>query len=117
MDTSRDTSRELQFTASVLDDDSKNYHAWSHRLWTVREFSLWASEIDFAAAFITKDVRNNSAWNHRFAAATHGGGAAAPLAPGVALEDELEFARAALRLVPHNESAQVYLDALLAIGR
>ena len=57
---------ELAYTAAVLDEDSKNYHAWSHRQWVVRHFSRWESELIFVEAMIKKDVRNNSAWNQRW---------------------------------------------------
>ena len=100
----------------MLEEDAKHYHAWSHRLWAVREFGLWGGEAAFAARFIDDDVRNNSAWNHRFCAVTRGGDRGCPLAPDVSPADELAFARAALARAPSNESARRYCDAILRAG-
>lgn len=113
VESSRDASRELDFTETILAEDAKHYHAWSHRLWAVREFGLWAGEAAFAARFIADDVRNNSAWNHRYCAVTRGGDRRARLAPGVSREGELAFARDALLRAPSNESARRYRDAML----
>uniref|UniRef100_A0A1I8AZI4 Protein farnesyltransferase/geranylgeranyltransferase type-1 subunit alpha n=1 Tax=Meloidogyne hapla TaxID=6305 RepID=A0A1I8AZI4_MELHA len=58
---------ELEFTASKLEDDSKNYHAWQHREWVVERFDLFApEEMDFADSHLKEDMRNNSAWNYRY---------------------------------------------------
>ena len=61
-----DPSQELLLTGAVLDEDSKNYHAWQHRQWVVRTFKLWDGELDFVEKMLTEDLRNNSAWNHRY---------------------------------------------------
>ena len=45
--------------------DSKNYHAWSHRQWAVKHFKLWDGELAFVDRLLDADVRNNSAWNQR----------------------------------------------------
>jgi hypothetical protein len=28
-------------------EDSKNYHAWAHRQWVLKEFNLWEGELDY----------------------------------------------------------------------
>lgn len=61
-----DGSRELPFINEVLDEDSKNYHAWSYRQWVVSRFNLWDHELEYTANMLIFDVRNNSAWNYRF---------------------------------------------------
>lgn len=33
-----DSSRELEFTAEILNMDGKNYHAWQYRQWVLRTF-------------------------------------------------------------------------------
>lgn len=33
-----DPSSELEFTADILDMDSKNYHAWQYRQWVLTEY-------------------------------------------------------------------------------
>ena len=57
--------QELDFAATCLAADSKNYHAWSHRQAIVHRFSLWEQELHVTAQLIDEDVRNNSAWNQR----------------------------------------------------
>lgn len=60
---------ELDFIASILDIDTKNYHTWSYRQWLLAHFNddnLWAGELPYVEEMISDDVRNNSAWHHRF---------------------------------------------------
>ena len=41
---------ELAYIAEVLEVDSKNYHAWSHRQWLIQNVNdeeLWNRELDF----------------------------------------------------------------------
>lgn len=33
-----DPSNELEFTADILDMDSKNYHAWQYRQWVLTAY-------------------------------------------------------------------------------
>ena len=47
-------------------EDGKNYHAWSHRQWALKEFALWDGELDFICELLEIDLRNNSAWNQRW---------------------------------------------------
>lgn len=81
-----DSSAELDFTALLLDDDPKNYHAWQYRCdllatfgkenftffrqWVVEKFDLFLTErndeLGFATKCILEDLRNNSAWNYRY---------------------------------------------------
>lgn len=58
-------AEELDYAASALAADEKNYHAWAHRQWAVAHFGLWAQELAYVESMIRKDVRNNSAWNQR----------------------------------------------------
>ena len=62
----QDPSQELDFTAQILQDDAKNYHAWQHRQWVIREFDLWDNEIEYVEKLLRDDLRNNSAWNQRY---------------------------------------------------
>ena len=62
----KDPSEELQFTADILQLDAKNYHAWQHRQWVIKEFSLWEKELEYVDKLLTEDLRNNSAWNQRY---------------------------------------------------
>ncbi len=56
----------MQLTATVLEDDNKNYHAWQHRQWIIRTYNVWDSELEFVDRMIEIDFRNNSAWNERY---------------------------------------------------
>jgi protein farnesyltransferase/geranylgeranyltransferase type-1 subunit alpha len=49
-----------------LISDSKNYHAWSYRIWLIDQFGLWDGEFDFVNEKITEDPFNNSAWSYRY---------------------------------------------------
>lgn len=62
-----DVLQELDYAASCLAADAKNYHAWSHRQAIVQRFGLWDQELEVVTELIKDDVRNNSAWNQRMA--------------------------------------------------
>lgn len=61
--------KDFNWCTSIICEDSKNYHAWSYRLWIVKSFPEAADVakesryIDYALMI---DPRNNSAWNYRF---------------------------------------------------
>lgn len=41
---------ELDYIASVLEEDAKNYHAWSYRQWIVQSVDtpvIWSNEVQF----------------------------------------------------------------------
>ena len=45
---------ELDYVATVLDEDSKNYHAWSHRQWVIRtanDDAQWEKELEFGKSY------------------------------------------------------------------
>lgn len=66
--------KEFAFMNEMLEEDSKNYHVWSHRQWFIRHLDLFSfshsthinSELDYTHNLITSDLRNNSAYSHRF---------------------------------------------------
>ena len=62
----KDPSKELQFTADILQLDAKNYHTWQYRQWVIKEFGLWETELDYVDKLLKEDLRNNSAWNQRY---------------------------------------------------
>lgn len=42
--------KELDYVATVLEEDAKNYHAWSHRQWVLRTVDnddMWNEEMEF----------------------------------------------------------------------
>jgi protein farnesyltransferase/geranylgeranyltransferase type-1 subunit alpha len=57
---------EMSFLAKIFQSDSKNYHAWSYRIWLVERFSLWEGELDYAEELLDQEVTNNSAWSYRY---------------------------------------------------
>ena len=116
MDVLSIATKELDYVDRVLCDDSKNYHAWSHRQWILRTINnpqLWADEIKYAHAMILKDPRNNSAWNQRYFALHRGevgafGDCSMVLSFDEA-DEEINYAIECAKLDPYNESPWRYL--------
>lgn len=120
---SRDPGAELEFTASFLQDDSKNYHAWQYRYiattpcprrssifrqWVVDEFNLYSDEeLNYSMEHLLSDLRNNSAWNYRYFILSR-------LSDGfkddAAVEKEVTFTLQCIKRVPSNESSWSYLS-------
>ena len=67
----KDPTDELEFSASILNIDAKNYHTWQHKQWVIKEFNLWDDELQYVNKLLTDDIRNNSAWNQRYFIITH----------------------------------------------
>eukprot|EP00958_Prasinococcus_capsulatus_P004747 scaffold441_cov382-Prasinococcus_capsulatus_cf.AAC.7 len=88
--------------------DDKNYHAWAHRQWAVRLFSLWGSELEFTDRLIEADNRNNSAWNQRLWVLRYIDGGLAKYRAA-----ELESLRRMLERVPNNTCGWHHLLAIL----
>lgn len=111
---------ELEFLAEMFDKDAKNYHVWSYRQWLVRRFNLFEGydELEEMERFLRLDIRNNSAWNHRwflvFGRETDSkGGKTGWMTPKGIWEREEQYAKAAIRLAPQNESPWSYLKGLV----
>mmetsp|Transcript_8839 Transcript_8839/g.13688 ORF Transcript_8839/g.13688 Transcript_8839/m.13688 type:complete len:366 (-) Transcript_8839:33-1130(-) len=117
--------KELDYVDMILDDDNKNYHAWSHRQWIIRTINqpeLWSAEIDYSHSKILSDPRNNSAWNQRWFA-THEGEIAVnnsgknKLGGGKLTFDkaaeEANYAVCGAQVDPFNESPWRYLIGVL----
>lgn len=103
---------ELVLIKLAIDEDSKNYHAWSHYKWLVQnrlELFPLQDQLAFINELLDKDVRNNSAWSFRYFLYS--------LDPEVltdqgAFEAEREFVKAKIALAPQNESPWNYLVGL-----
>jgi protein farnesyltransferase/geranylgeranyltransferase type-1 subunit alpha len=104
-----DSSHELAFVEQILNEDSKNYHAWGYRQWVLSRFGLWEGELEFISRLLREDVRNNSAWNQRFFVLQ----ATADLASPALLAAEAEFAESHIERAPSNPSPWNYLRGLL----
>lgn len=102
---------ELPFLARMFAKDAKNYHVWSYRHWLVRHFSLWDSEIPYIESLLRADVRNNSAWNHRWFV-TFGREEGQDIDESI-LAREIEYAKAAIRQAPQNQSPWSYVRGVL----
>merc|ERR1712110_1046916 len=64
-----DVKKELDLVGFVVSNDSKNYHAWQHRvclLQTYREKFEFEQELVYVQGLIGLDYRNNSAWNYLY---------------------------------------------------
>jgi protein farnesyltransferase/geranylgeranyltransferase type-1 subunit alpha len=101
--------------SKIFESDSKNYHAWSYRVWLIERFSLWEGELEYAESLLDKEVQNNSAWSYRYFLLNKCPNSQA---------GTLEHARAELtylqvRRLPQdysNEAAWVYLRGLYHLG-
>lgn len=104
-----------------MGDDSKNYHAWSHRQWIIRTLNnpeLWSSEIEYSHSKVLSDPRNNSAWNQRWFA-LHEGKVSNAASKGSSVlsfdkaKEEAHYALSGAKVDPYNESPWRYLIGVL----
>jgi hypothetical protein len=51
---------ELAYIAKHVEEDSKNYHAWSYRQWVLEHFNLWDGELSYLDNVIDLDPRFTS---------------------------------------------------------
>ncbi|KAJ1966044.1 CAAX geranylgeranyltransferase alpha subunit [Dipsacomyces acuminosporus] len=105
--------RELQFLASAIDEDSKNFHAWSYRQWLVRTYGIWDQELAFIETMIDQDVRNNSAWNQRYFALLEDRPPSSVKLDDQVASREIMYAVEKIKLAPNNESPWSYIVGLL----
>ena len=109
--------QELEFAASCLLLDAKNYHAWAHRqavLAALGSPRLWQAELAYCERLLRDDLRNNSAWSQRrFVVAEAPLEATGPAADSYSREVDLVASK--LRLAPHNEAAWGYLRGLAVL--
>ncbi|KAJ2011770.1 CAAX geranylgeranyltransferase alpha subunit [Coemansia sp. S85] len=104
---------ELQFVSTVIEKDSKNFHAWSHRQLVVRSYGIWDQEMAFVETQINEDVRNNSAWNQRYFALTANQSADEFVLSEELADREIGYAVDKIKLAPNNESPWSYIIGLL----
>lgn len=112
--------KELSYIDRILCDDSKNYHAWSHRQWIMRtldDAQLWTDEVQYSHSKILADPRNNSAWNQRwFALHNENMSTNGKEGPTISLEksdEETNYALEGAKLDPYNESPWRYLIGII----
>lgn len=99
----------------VFEDDSKNFHAWSHLKWVINKdrqhgtdsFKDGSSLLEDCDRMIGADVWNNSAWSFRYFVFMQ--------YPALLVSnEELSFIEHSLNVAPSNESAWAYLRGLVA---
>ncbi|WFD40400.1 galactose-6-sulfurylase [Malassezia japonica] len=125
-----DPSRELAFTSTVLDLDSKNYHTWAYRQWVLAHFgglhkhdnkveapgagafpALWDGELAYVDNMLEADVRNNSAYNHRWFCVWGRllEGRIVPPELEAKRQEEIDYALNKIAVAPNNASPWNYL--------
>jgi protein farnesyltransferase/geranylgeranyltransferase type-1 subunit alpha len=100
---------ERNLCALVIEDDSKNFHAWSHLKWAVSrggsDVFTAAELLNFTASRLQEDIRNNSAWGFRYFVFS--------MYPDtLAFEHEVLYVRESIAMAPQNESTWNYLEGL-----
>jgi protein farnesyltransferase/geranylgeranyltransferase type-1 subunit alpha len=120
-----DPTNEREFMARMFEQDAKNYHVWSYRVWLVKRFNLWDSELPYLDDLISEDVRNNSAWSHRYFVifqrperseeSVSGSGDLAFTDADV--DNEIQYIQEKLDLAPQNPSPWNYLRGILKASK
>mmetsp|Transcript_34634 Transcript_34634/g.63691 ORF Transcript_34634/g.63691 Transcript_34634/m.63691 type:complete len:380 (+) Transcript_34634:86-1225(+) len=114
--------KELEYVDKILEDDSKNYHAWSHRQWIIRTLdnpTLWSTEIQYSHSKILSDPRNNSAWSQRWFALHEGSTIATDSSKTSTIlslekaKEEANYALSGAKVDPYNESPWRYLIGIV----
>lgn len=104
---------EKLIVSMVLEDDAKNFHAWSHLRWVITQSVKHAPQAFDAVqlladctALLLEDVFNNSVWAYRFfLLKTY---------PSLLdIDEELKLVTAHIASAPSNESAWSYLSGVL----
>ncbi|CAE1317795.1 FNTA [Acanthosepion pharaonis] len=90
---------------------AKNYHAWQHRQWVLKTYSLWDKELNYVDKLLSLDLRNNSAWNHRYFVICN-----TSKYTDEVIESEINYTWDYIEQTPHNESAWNYLKGVLMLN-
>jgi len=98
-----DQEREAKFLDIILALDSKNYHAWSFRVWMTKQFNLFAEEWALIDAKLKNQIDNNSVWSYRKFLSKH---------LSVSIETEEDLCYSLLLSHLDVESIWYYLDDL-----
>lgn len=107
----KDFDKEKEFLHDIYLSDSKNYHAWSYRLWFVERFQLWDGELEFVNEELSGgQFTNNSLWSYRYFLLMKTREFNREL-----VKNEINYALNLLMTKnPNNEAAWVYMKGLLA---
>ncbi|KAI9228788.1 MAG: hypothetical protein DHS80DRAFT_22936 [Piptocephalis tieghemiana] len=99
-------TQEFKVLSVALEEDAKNYHAWTYRQWLLRTYGGWEGELEFIEQLLKDDPYNNSAWNQRYLVIHHD----PSLVTLDTLKQEVSYTMDRIRLAPDNESAWNYLS-------
>lgn len=93
----------------ILEDDSKNFHAWSHYKWAIQAapantFNV-AELLEYADSLLKADVWNNSAWSFRFFIFQY-------FPDALEKHAELEYVTQKIEEAPQNESVWSYAKGM-----
>ena len=110
----KDFEIEKEILDEVFESDSKNYHAWSYRVWFIERFNLFKGELEYAESLLDDDVCNNSAWSYRYF-----------IVMKTAKQFDADVVREEIKYVTQkrlpdrldNESPWVYLRGMLATSK
>lgn len=107
------SAQEFKLTEFIFSKDSKNYHAWNHRQFTINTFKyknlgLLSDELRFTSKMIDEDVRNNSAWNQRYFIINLRG-----KTDFILVKNEFKYTFEKIKLANENDSAWNYMRGLL----
>ena len=105
---------EMNFLSEIFESDSKNYHAWSYRVWLVERFSLWEGELEYVESLLDREVTNNSAWSYRYFILNRQPNSEAGSHEYIRAEIDYVFDRR-LKQDINNEAAWVYLRGLYCV--
>lgn len=97
-----DYQEQVHFLEKIYKLDTKNYHAWSYRVWLTKRFNFHELEMRFVIELLIQDPNNNSIWSYRHFLVQNS---------SIFLEEE-NFIYSWLSKDFKNESAWLYLDDL-----
>jgi protein farnesyltransferase/geranylgeranyltransferase type-1 subunit alpha len=95
---------EFEFVDLMLENDAKNYHAWSYRYRKlIRTMLVKKHGWRDVSRWIEEDVRNNSAWHHLYQATLENGN----------FDETLNYALEKVKVTPENESVWNVISGIL----
>ena len=91
----------------VYNEDDKNYHMWTYRIWLTQQFGAWEKELDYIVQKVEENPKNNSSWSYRYFIRFHEADYTK-----VAIQ-EADYAKMYIIKDVDNESAWVYFKGVL----
>ncbi len=98
---------EYETLQKIYNEDDKNYHMWTYRMWLTQNFSQWKDEEKDIVKKIETNPKNNSAWSYRYFITFHN------VDYTKVARGEIEFLKSYLAKDLDNESVWVYYKGVL----